>query len=443
MMASPGKAVTVSELTRSIKTLLEKNIGDVDVEGEISNFKSQSSGHLYFTLKDASAQIAAVMFRGAAAKLSFRPADGMKVRVSGDLSVYELRGQYQIIVRSLRESGVGELQRLFEELKARLQAEGLFDPARKRPVPAFPRAIGLVTSPTGAVLQDFIHVTRRRYPGQKIIVCPVKVQGVGAGDEVAGAIGEFNRMDQVDVIVVARGGGSLEDLWAFNEEAVARAVVASRIPVVSAVGHETDFTICDFAADLRAPTPSAAAEMIVPDAAGITGHVNHLSARMERRVMGILGMWRLRVKALGQHAVFREPSRLIGAYQQRVDDLGEALEANARTALRDRRDRVRLLRESLQLRSPAARLGKLRARLDMAAGMLPRHTQGKLRDWHTRVSTLSAKLGLLSPLNALSRGYALIHTGEGKLLRSVKQITPGQKIRTRLADGEFDSVVEP
>jgi len=439
---SGNKALSVAELTRQIKALLEKQLGDVWVEGEISNFKSQTSGHLYFTLKDASAQIAAVMFRGAASKLSFRPKDGMQVRLHGELSVYEVRGQYQLIVRRLEESGIGALQQRFEELKRKLQAEGFFAHERKRPIPSFPQTIGLVTSPTGAVLQDFIHVTRRRYPGQHIIVNPVKVQGVGAAEEIAAAVEEFNRLGNVDIIIIARGGGSLEDLWAFNEEIVARAVAASAIPTVSAVGHEVDFTICDFVSDLRAPTPSAAAEMVVPNAAELFVSIGHLRARLDREVASLWGVFKLRVKALREHNVFREPSRIIGLYQQQVDDHMNTLEARVQDDVRDRLDHVRNLHERLQVQSPAARIGKLRARLSLATDLLPRHARSKLLAGQSKWAVLQEKIKLLSPLNALSRGYALVKDDDGKLLRSVKQIAPGQKVRTQLADGEFDSIVE-
>lgn len=433
--------LSVLELTRRIKLLLESQIGEIWVEGEISNFRAQSSGHLYFTLKDASAQIAAVMFRGAASKMACRPQDGMKVRLSGEISVYEVRGQYQIIVHRMEESGLGELQAKFEELKRKLQEEGLFDQGRKRAIPKFPTTIGLITSPTGAVLQDFLNITRRRFPAQAIIVSPVKVQGQGAAQEVADAIAQFNLLNQVDVIVIARGGGSLEDLWAFNEELLARAVAASVIPTVSAVGHEIDFTICDFCADLRAPTPSAAAELVVPHQQELLNHIGHLRGRLGKGIQSALNLYRLRVERLTRHDVFLQPSRLTGLYQQQVDGHLMSLRDGVEDFLAGKLDGVRDLRGRLAQRSPAAQIARYRQRLALASSLLPRHSRSKWLTNRSRLDTLMEKLKLLSPLNALSRGYALVKTPDGKLLRSIKKIAPGQKVRTQLSDGEFDSVV--
>ena len=278
-MSAERRVLTVTELTRLIKAALESEVGTVWVEGEVSNLRQPSSGHLYFTVKDANAQITAVLFRGDQQRLKFKPRDGLQVRVYGEISVYERSGNYQIIVRVLEEAGKGALQAKFEELKEKLQKEGLFDPARKKAIPLLPRHVGVVTSPTGAAIHDILNVISRRFPNLHLVLAPVKVQGEGAAREIAAAIEFLNRRGGFDVLIVGRGGGSLEDLWCFNEEIVARAIAASRIPVISAVGHEIDFTISDFVADLRAATPSAAAELVVGRKDAFEGTLDELTRR--------------------------------------------------------------------------------------------------------------------------------------------------------------------
>jgi len=328
-MAVTQQQFTVSEITRRIKQVLEGGFASVVVEGELSNLKRHSSGHMYFTLKDEGAQLPAVLWCSRVASLRFAPEDGMKVLCGGRITVYEPRGNYQIDVQSMRPMGLGELQAAFDRLKEKLTAEGLFDQGRKKPLPPFPVRIGIVTSPTGAVIQDMRNVIARRFPGVELILNPVRVQGSGAAEEIAIAVDDFNRYGRVDVLIVARGGGSLEDLWAFNEEGVARAIARSVIPVVSAVGHETDFTIADFAADLRAPTPSAAAELVVPDRREVLENVLNSWYRVRDAVRDIVRTQKNRVHNLLNSYAFNRPIDLLRQQSQRVDELERALVRNA------------------------------------------------------------------------------------------------------------------
>ncbi|MDX2225701.1 MAG: exodeoxyribonuclease VII large subunit [Verrucomicrobiae bacterium] len=432
--------LSITELTRKIKGLLERELGEVSVAGEISNLRAQSSGHLYFTLKDAGAQISAVMFRGSASRLGFRPRDGMQVKATGEVSVYEVRGQYQIIVHRLEQAGLGELQARFEELKRKLQAEGLFDAGRKKTIPRFPASIGIVTSPTGAALQDMLNITRRRFPGQHLIISPVRVQGAGAAEEIAEALEEFNRLGNVEVIVLARGGGSLEDLWAFNEEIVARAVAASALPTVSAVGHEIDYSICDFCADLRAPTPSAAAEILVPHAGEVLEGVRMLEIRLRRETRGILENLGLRLKSRRESYVFREPERIIGQYQQRVDEAIGLLLMQARQTISRRTQQLSVSHNALERRSPRTMVARSRQRWEGAVARLPKAVLRRHQQLQVRVAQLREKLALLSPQNVLERGFAIVTDEKGRLVRSVKQVRGGGVLRTKLADGTVESV---
>jgi len=328
--AETSKVVSVSDITRQIKQSLEQRFARVWVQGEVSNFKRHTSGHLYFTLKDESAQISAAMWRSRAANLLFLPEDGMKVIARGAITVYPPRGNYQMDVDQLTPVGIGELQIAFERLKRKLSAEGLFDESRKRPLPKFPERIGVITSETGAALQDIRTVLSRRFPAVELILIPVRVQGAGASDEIARALREMNRYGRVDVIIVGRGGGSLEDLWAFNEEIVARAIAASRIPVVSAVGHEIDFTIADFVADLRAPTPSAAAEMVVPDRAELLELIRNYEYTMRQGALQLIDGHRERVQSLLSSYAFNRPKDIVREYAQRLDELARVQDMKAR-----------------------------------------------------------------------------------------------------------------
>lgn len=418
---------SVGELTRAVRAALENGIGAVWVRGEISNLRRQASGHQYFTLKDAGAQLACVLFAGAARTLrGLRLADGMQVQLFGELTVYEARGQYQLIVELAQEEGRGALQARFEELKARLAAEGLFDAGRKRKLPAMPARIGVVTSPTGAAIRDFLNVLHRRMPGVAVIVNPVRVQGRGAAAEIAAAIADFagspdNGLPVVDLVVVTRGGGSLEDLWEFNEEVVARAIVASRVPVVSAVGHEIDFTLADFAADLRAPTPSAAAELIVPSAAELRRGLADRTSQMRRRCADGLRFARAQLAAHGRSALFREPTRVLRERGQRLDHGVESMQRSVRTAVQRHRDRV------------AHAVAENR----MAESL--RRQIGRHRD---RIAGARALLGTLSPEATLARGYSITLDASGRVIRSAARLERGDRIRSRFAEGEAESVVD-
>ncbi len=413
--ATAENAYSISDLTRSIRDVLESTFDEVWVAGEISNFRSPGSGHLYFTLKDASATLSAVMFRGDASRLSFPLKDGLAVLARGPITVYEARGQYQIRVVEMRPRGQGSLQEKFEALKRKLDAEGLFDTDRKRELPVFPQLIGIVTSLQGAVLQDFTKILKRRAPGIRIHVRGVRVQGEGAAPEIVEAIEAFNRDREVEVVVVARGGGSLEDLWPFNEEIVARAIAASAIPTISAVGHETDFTIADFVADLRAPTPSAAAELVSREWDEWREEIAALAQRLERATRHSLVERRSQWERLAQSYVFREPRRVVEQMQQRVDDLTELLRDRLRRNVEDRRHHL----EKLLLRWTA---------VDPRDVIVRRREQ--LTQWE-------ARLRALGPTATLQRGYALVLDDKGRIIRDANPKLVGKDASVRLARGSL------
>jgi exodeoxyribonuclease VII large subunit len=388
--------LTITQLTRRIKNLLEGALPDVWVEGEISNLTAPHSGHVYFTLKDDQSQVRAVLFRSSQRHLKFLLEHGMLVICRGRVGVYEPRGEYQIIVEYVEPKGLGALQKAFEMLKARLEREGLFERERKKPLPVLPRRIGIVTSPTGAAVRDILQVIRRRHPRIEILIYPVPVQGADAASAIVEAIGHFNRERSADVLIVGRGGGSLEDLWAFNEEPVARAIAASRIPVISAVGHETDFTIADFAADVRAPTPSAAAEMVIESEEHLRVTVAALHSRLASGMRQLLERHRASV----DHAVrlLGDPRRRVEQHVQRVDELFRRLGLGLRQHVR--RDRERL-------------------------------------------SSLSAALDHLNPLGILSRGYSVARKlPEGTIVKSAAQVSEGDLLSTSLHEGELISRIE-
>jgi len=355
---SDWRVYTVSEITREIRRNIEEGFAPLAVEGEISNFKRHSSGHLYFSLKDAEAQIACVLWRGRSQNLLFQPQDGAKVLAFGSLSVYERQGKYQLDVMWLRPIGAGELQLAFEALKKRLASEGLFDADRKKPVPAFPSRIGVVTSETGAALRDIVSVISRRAPWVQLILRPARVQGEGAAEDISRAIDEFNEYGGADVLIVGRGGGSPEDLWAFNEEAVARAIARSKIPVVSAVGHEVDFSISDFTADLRAPTPSAAAELVVMDGAELSEQIRTLARRMVRHLKSRIALHAERISGLRKSYGLRRPGEGIRERRQRLDDAVRGLETVAGRRINDLRFRYASIREKLAALNPNAVLSR-------------------------------------------------------------------------------------
>ena len=439
--------LTVSTLTRKVRGLLEDGIGEIWVEGEVSNLRRQSSGHAYFTLKDASSQIACVLFAGQTAQLrGMNFADGVHVQIQGSLTVYEPRGNYQIIVRRVQERGVGALQAKFEELKRRLDAEGLFAPGKKRPLPKFPRRIGVVTSPTGAAIQDFLNVLHRRQRGIEVVIFPVRVQGKGAAAEIAEAIRLLGDplatgLPPFDVLVVTRGGGSLEDLWEFNEEAVARAVAESPIPVVSAVGHEIDFSICDFAADFRAPTPSAAAEILSADSAELLDRLQHFAARLGRPVLTRLDGLRSQLLSLQRTALFLEPRRILQEKQQTLDRLLEDLQSTADSAPHQLRLLLERHARILAGHRPDLKISELSRRLASCRDTLKHRAETGLQQEKSILSRHAAVLRALNPTAALARGYTITMDENGNILRSASDAMNLKELTTRFHDGEVKSEV--
>lgn len=441
--AGERRALTVSQLTDRIQGVLETEFLDVWVEGEISNLKLAPSGHYYFSLKDERAQVAAVLFRNDARLVRFKPADGMKVLARGALRIYPQRGQYQVQVQVLEPLGKGSLQQAFEELKQKLEQEGLFDARRKRALPMLPRRIGVVTSPGGAVIRDILRVLRSRYANLEVLVYPALVQGDGAWFEIAQGIRVLNRLGGVDVIVLARGGGSLEDLWAFNEEGLARAIAASQLPVISAVGHETDFTIADFVADLRAATPSAAAERVVQAKEELRARVRALDERREAALRLRLARVRARVEAAAAHRVFAAERGRLRILAQRADELARRGETGLVRGVERGRAHARRLRERLeafrldrQLASQRERLERQRERL-----LVLFRSQGERR--RARLGRLAASLDGLSPLSVLGRGYALVwQDARGRLVRDAAEVDAGDALRIRLHKGALRARVE-
>ena len=449
------KVLSVSELTRQIKRLLEGQVGRVWVNGEITNLRSQSSGHYYFTLKDAGAQLNCVLFRGELKVDRSLLEDGRKVTLRGELTVYEPRGQYQMRVTAVELEGQGALQAAFEKLKQKLGAEGLFAPERKRPLPRYPQRIGLVTSPTGAAIRDVLHVIHRRQPGLELILAPCRVQGEGAAGEIAGSIRLLNEFHAaqlalsqgawaLDLILLTRGGGSLEDLWAFNEEIVARAIFDSALPVVSAVGHEIDFTISDFVADLRAATPSAAAELITE---GVFSSCQFLAGAGDR--LRLLANQQIADKAQALSLASRRlarahPRRRLDDWLQRLDELQTGLQRRARDGARRQRLAWRNLLERFARARPGLLLKQRRQVLVQAQQRLQEQTVQRLRQSRSRFETLAARLRLLGPEQVLARGYSItLDAQSGAVLRAAADARAGQRLKTRLKAGEITSVVEP
>jgi exodeoxyribonuclease VII large subunit len=432
----------VRELVAEIRELVEQDYGDVWVEGEISNFRPAPSGHLYFTLKDADAQLPVVLFRRQALLLRFRPEDGLHVLVRGKVSVYEQRGQMQLVAETMEPVGAGSLQLAFEQLKEKLKAEGLFDAGRKRALPAFPRTVGIVTSPTGAVIRDFLNIVSRRHSGLNVLLFPVAVQGESAAGEVAVALSALNASGLADVIVIARGGGSLEDLAAFNSERVARAIAASRLPVVSAIGHETDFTIADFVADLRAPTPSAAAELITEAQFRVAEFLVAQAHRLERAARYQLLQSRQRLAQVPVGLAESRVSALLRRREQHLDDLASRMEDAVCEPIRLRQRHVAELATAVLRHDSRRALGHARERLAAGRARLDHSLERMLRSRVTAAQALDARLRSLSPLAVLDRGYAIVLDGRGAPVRSTTQVARGDRVTTRLSDGSFVSRVE-
>lgn len=394
------QALTVSQLTAHLKRLLERDeiLADVSVRGEISNFTRHSSGHLYFSIKDDASTLSCVCFRNTAARVRFGPADGMRIIAEGNVTVYEKAGRYQLLVRAMQPDGVGDLAAAFEALKLKLEQEGLFAPERKRPLPRFPQGIGLITSPTGAAIRDLVSVISRRFPLARIAIIPTVVQGEGGAPSIISSLRFANTRNDLDVLILARGGGSLEDLWCFNEEAVARAVFGSRLPVVSAVGHETDVCLCDFVADLRAPTPSAAAELVAPDAADLQRHLEATGRHLSSRLLHHAQRHRQRLERVLTHPVLQRPAVLLETRLQRLDEASESL-----------RQSVNRIVQTGQQRLEKAMVG----------------------------------LGALSPQAVLNRGYAICRISEtGEIVRSVRQVSSSTGLTVTVTDGDIGAVTQ-
>ncbi|HLJ24201.1 MAG TPA: exodeoxyribonuclease VII large subunit [Candidatus Acidoferrales bacterium] len=441
-LAPERKIWSVAELTARISGVLSTQFSNLWVEGEVSNYRPAQSGHLYFTLKDAKAQIKCVCFRSQAIRLKFRPEDGLKLIVRGSLGVYEPRGEYQIYVEHIEPSGVGGLQLAFEQLKKRLDAEGLFDEARKKPLPMLPARIGVVTSPRGAAVRDIIRILRRRFPNLHLIVYPVRVQGEGAAEEIAAALKYFDRKQSVEVILLARGGGSIEDLWAFNEESVARAISACTIPIVSGVGHETDFTIADFVADVRASTPSAAAEIVVRSRQEFQRHLLELEHKISQRTRYVLLEYRHHLKELATHIGFRRLEDLLRRHRQQTDELTSRLAAaleNRIDALRHRYTIAGTRIASFDLRARIRSLGLRLVQRSTELGVrMERLLVGKIQ----RLETLRVQLDERSPLRVLQRGYAICTDADGNVLSAVDQVALGAEVSVQLARGRLGAEVK-
>jgi len=433
---------TVRDLVSAVRTHVERAYSEVWVEGEISNYRPADSGHLYFSLKDDSAQVRVVMFRSQAKLLRFRPEAGMQVIARGRVTIYDARGELQISAEYLEPKGAGALQVAFEQLKARLEVEGLFDAARKKKMPALPRRIGLITSPRGAAIRDILNILQRRHHSASILIYPAQVQGEAAAGEVAAGLRFLNRSRQVDVIIVARGGGSVEDLAAFNDEALARAVAASTIPVISAVGHETDFTILDFVADLRAPTPSAAAELVIRSRQELESQQETLRNRLARAMRYQLLVRRQHMTEAARHRAFTRMIDAIRARQQRLDDLSYRLITSQRGLLVSRRRRLEVASAALRHRDMRRVLAGIRRDLHAGTSALTAVARASLLRYRSRLERSQARLQGLSPLSALQRGYALVFDAHGRLVKDATQVNVGDEIRARVSRGEIAATVK-
>jgi len=431
----------VRDLVAAVRSHIEREYSDAWVEGEISNFRAPDSGHLYFTLKDGNAQIRVAMFRSSARLLRFRPADGLQVVVRGRITVYEERGELQISAEYIEPKGAGSLQLAFEQLKAKLEGEGLFAAERKKPIPALPSRIGIVTSAQAAALRDILNVLQRRHHSVNILIYPAQVQGDAASNEVAAGVRFFNQHDNVDVIIIARGGGSAEDLASFNNEALARTVAASEIPVISAVGHETDFTIIDFVADLRAPTPSAAAELVIRSRQEVEDHAAALRERLSRAMSYRLLMGRQALTELAQHGAFARMMEVIRQRQQKIDDLTHRLELAERQLLQQAHRRWEMISAAVRHYDLRLVLSGVRRELESGTAALVSVMRNVLLQQRVRSDRLQTALQPLSPLAILERGYALVFDPQGRLLKDVSGLKAGDEISARLAHGEFHAAV--
>ena len=432
----------VTDLVSAVRTTVERGYTDVWVEGEISNLRVAESGHMYFALKDGDALLKVVMFRMQARLLRFRPDNGMQIIARGRVTIYEQRGELQLAAEFLEPLGAGALQLAFEQLKNKLAQEGLFERARKKRIPQLPRRIGIVTSPRGAALHDMLNVLARRHESVGILIYPAQVQGDSAAAEVTSGVRYFNRKKDVDVIIIARGGGSIEDLAAFNDEALARTIAASELPVISAVGHETDFTIADFVADLRAPTPSAAAELVIESKHQLAEHLTHLHQRLGRAARYRLLMAKSGLNDLAQHGAFAHMQDLITRRAQRLDELTYRLAGHYQRQLRDYHRRLDVASARVRHFDFRRSLAVTRSKLESGGETLARVMRSHLAAQRASLNQLAAQLDALSPVKILERGYALVFDGHGALVKDAAQLAPGEQISAQVARGSFTAEVK-
>ncbi|NRB45119.1 MAG: exodeoxyribonuclease VII large subunit [Verrucomicrobiales bacterium] len=445
--AQEKSVLTVSQLTRKIRNLIEYRVGEVWVEGEISNLRKQASGHQYFTLKDQGSQLSCVLFRGNVAKLNVDLEDGQEIQLFGDVTVYEPRGNYQLIVRQAQLKGLGALQAKFEALKDKLNVEGLFDPERKQPIPTFPNTICIITSPSGAAIRDILSVLKRRAPWVKIILYPVLVQGNSAAKEIAEAIHNIENWTQegkisIDTVLLTRGGGSLEDLWPFNEEKTARAIGSLSLPLVSAIGHEIDYTISDFTADMRAPTPSAAAELIAPDSQEIRNQLHSINKSLSYRITDTLDRWKERLDYLGTNTLINEPQRILADLDQSIDLKTDSLKSALVNSLREKKDSMSALGSRISMCHPAKQLETVLGQFKILDNRLQNATQSLINRSNERCEKAAVAIKALGPDSVLDRGFSLTQDKDGTLITSIKNVNSGDKLETWVSDGIINTTVD-
>lgn len=442
-MTEKDRYMSVTALTRHVKRLFEKDrsLQDVWVRGELSNFKHHSRGHMYFTLKDKNARISAVMFASQNNTLMFKPESGMKVLVRGEVSVYGPYGQYQLYAKEMQPDGIGSLYLAYEELKKKLEMEGIFSPQHKKPLPPFPTEIGVITSPTGAAVRDIFTTIKRRFPAARITLFPVVVQGTPAAASIADAIDRANSLGFIEVLIAGRGGGSIEDLWAFNEEVVARRIFASVIPVISAVGHETDYTIADFTADVRAPTPTGAGELAVPHIGELSERIIERQGRLKRAIIEKVATEKEKVKRLHSSYAFRYPSQLVRQKEQELDRLLERLGRETKRQIRMKTENWQQADKSLKRNHPADAISNGEEKRFQLAKSMRREMEKLYKEKNTMFKQTISKLNVLSPLNVMERGFSLTYSEDEALVKSVCQVQPGDLIKVKMKDGRLDCQV--
>ncbi|MBW7473546.1 exodeoxyribonuclease VII large subunit [Paenibacillus oenotherae] len=440
-MSDESRIFSIKDINKYIRMKLESDrlLGDVWLRGEISNFTHHSSGHMYFTLKDKDSRLKCIMFASHNVKLPFMPKEGSKVLARGNISVYERDGNYQFYATAMQPDGIGSLYLAFEQLKRKLEQEGMFDGARKRPIPAHPKAVGIITSPTGAAVRDILITLQRRHPSVPVLLFPVVVQGTGAAPSIVKAIEIMNQMAEVDVLIVGRGGGSLEELWAFNEEAVARSIAASAIPVISAVGHETDFTIADFVADLRAATPTAAAELAVANVQELKAQLTNIRSRLVQSLRGTVQFRKERLMRLQRSPVFLHPRRYMLLQAERLDRLTERLQQRMLRATERGNDRLIRLKSALAAAHPGEKAALAAGRLLTASERLEAAMSAGMKERRMKLHASIRQLDALSPLKVMSRGYSLVYDStNNKLVKSIGDVQLGDLVKVKLSDGDLE-----